>query len=249
MRVKERHRNILKLLEERDSVELQEIVELYGVSEATVRRDFSFLEESNLLYRTHGGAIKRGSFSRGNERSLDVKIRENIEEKKKVARYIADNIIQRDQTIYLDAGTSTYEIIDYMKDRRITVVTNSAYHLDRLIQNKIHTIILGGTLKHSTKAIVGHTAVSQLNGYSFDLCFIGCNGIDEDFGITTAEESEAFLKSNAIRNSKKKFILADIKKFGRRKFQKFADIKDATIISYEVPEQYNNFENIIKVKE
>lgn len=139
-------------------------------------------------------------------------------------------------------------MIEYLRDRRITVVTNSTYHLPKLINNKIHTIILGGTIKHSTQAVIGSVAIEQLKKYSFDMCFVGCNGIDESFGITTAEENEAFIKASALKNSKRRYILADKSKFGHRKFQKFAELDDVTIVSYEVPEQYKKFKNIIEVK-
>ena len=171
-----------------------------------------------------------------------------LQEKREVAKYICDNILQSGQTIYLDAGTSTYEMIEHLRDRKLTVVTNSTYHLPKLINNKIHTIILGGTIKHSTQAVIGSVAIEQLKKYSFDMCFIGCNGIDENFGVTTAEENESFIKATALKNSKKKYILADKSKFGHRKFQKFAELDDVIIVSYEVPEGYRKYKNIIEVK-
>ena len=242
-----RQEKILKILEERGTISLQELIVICGASEATIRRDLTALEGKNLLYRTHGGAMRR-SAARGSEAGMDVKKSEFVLEKKRVARYIAKNIIQSGQTIYLDAGTSTYELIDYLKDKRITVVTNSSYHLARLIQNKIHTIILGGTIKHSTQAVVGHNAAEQLSKYSFDMCFVGCNGIDLDFGITTADESEAFIKKCALKNSKKKYVLADKEKFGHRKFQKFSDLDDVVVMSYEIPEEFKNIDNVVEVK-
>ena len=138
--VNERQNNILKLLEETGSITLHELVNFCDVSEATIRRDLTTLEEKNLLYRTHGGAVKRSS-ARGSEESVAMKRSEYLAEKKETAKYINQSIIQSGQTIYLDAGTSTYELIDYLRDKRITVVTNSTYHLPKLINNKIHTII------------------------------------------------------------------------------------------------------------
>lgn len=242
-----RHIKILKLLDDYNAVSLQELVSFCEVSEATIRRDLTLLEEKGLLYRTHGGAVKRTT-ARGSESSVDVKKTEFVYEKKKVAEFIAKEIIESGQTIYLDAGTSTYAMIEHLRDKRLTVVTNSTYHLEKLIQNKIHTIILGGTVKHSTQAVVGHVAAKQLEMYSFDMCFVGCNGIDANFGITTADESESYIKRSAITNSKKSFVLADKEKFGHRKFQKFAEMEDVTILSYEVPEQFKKYENIIEVK-
>ena len=246
--VNERQNKILKLLEETGSVTLHELVKVCDVSEATIRRDLTTLEEKNLLYRTHGGAVKRSS-ARGSEESVAMKRSEYLAEKKETAKYINQSIIQSGQTIYLDAGTSTYELIDYLRDKRITVVTNSTYHLPKLINNKIHTIILGGTLKHSTQAVVGPAAIEQLKNYSFDMCFVGCNGIDENFGITTADENEAFIKTAAIKNSKKKYILADKSKFDHRKFHKFADLEEVIIVSYDAPENYEKYANILIVKD
>ena len=245
--VNERWNKILDLLDEKGSLNLKELMEYCNVSEATIRRDLTNLEDKNLLYRTHGGAMKR-SAARGSEESVEAKREEYLQEKRAVAKYLCDNVVQSGQTIYLDAGTSTYEMIEHLRDRRITVVTNSTYHLPKLINNKIHTIILGGTLKHSTQAVIGYSAVEQLKKYSFDMCFVGCNGIDESFGVTTAEENEAFIKTTAIQGSKKKYILADKSKFGHRKFQKFAELDDIIIVSYEVPEEYKKFKNIIEVK-
>ena len=226
---------------------LKDLMEHCDVSEATVRRDLTNLEAKNLLFRTHGGAIKR-SVARGSEDSVEMKRADFLQEKREVAKYICDNILQSGQTIYLDAGPSTYEMIERLRDRKLTVVTNSTYHLSKLINNKIHTIILGGTIKHSTQAVIGSVAIEQLKKYSFDMCFIGCNGIDENFGVTTAEENESFIKATALKNSKKKYILADKSKFGHRKFQKFAELDDIIIVSYEVPEGYRKYKNIIEVK-
>ena len=245
--VNERWNKILDLLDKEGSLSLKELMEHCDVSEATVRRDLTNLEAKNLLFRTHGGAIKR-SVARGSEDSVEMKRADFLQEKREVAKYICDNILQSGQTIYLDAGTSTYEMIEHLRDRKLTVVTDSTYHLPKLINNKIHTIILGGTIKHSTQAIIGSVAIEQLKKYSFDMCFIGCNGIDENFGVTTAEENESFIKATALKNSKKKYILADKSKFGHRKFQKFAELDDVTIVSYEVPEGYRKYKNIIEVK-
>ena len=243
----ERWNKILDLLDEKGSLNLKELMEHCNVSEATIRRDLTNLEDKNLLYRTHGGAMKR-SAARGSEESVEAKRADFLQEKRGVAKYICDNILQSGQTIYLDAGTSTYEMIEYLRDRRITVVTNSTYHLPKLINNKIHTIILGGTIKHSTQAVIGSVAIEQLKKYSFDMCFVGCNGIDETFGVTTAEENESFIKATVLKNGKRKYILADKSKFGHRKCQKFAELDDVTIVSYEVPKEYKKFKNIIEVK-
>ena len=126
--VNERWNKILDLLDKEGSLSLKDLMEHCDVSEATVRRDLTNLEAKNLLFRTHGGAIKR-SAARGSEESVEVKRADFLQEKREVAKYICDNILQSGQTIYLDAGTSTYEMIEHLRDRKLTVVTNSTYHI------------------------------------------------------------------------------------------------------------------------
>ena len=106
--VNERWNKILDLLDKEGSLSLKDLMEHCDVSEATVRRDLTNLEAKNLLFRTHGGAIKR-SVARGSEDSVEMKRADFLQEKREVAKYICDNILQSGQTIYLDAGTSTYE--------------------------------------------------------------------------------------------------------------------------------------------
>ena len=81
------------------------------------------------------------------------------------------------------------------------------------------------------------------------MCFVGCNGIDENFGITTADENEAFIKNAAIKNSKRKYVLADRSKFDHRKFHKFAYLEEVTIVSYDASENYKKYANILIVKD
>ncbi len=242
-----RQKQILEIIDKKNIVTLQELITIFDVSEATIRRDLTTLEEENLIYRTHGGATRKAT-TRSLENTLDMKKGEYIVDKQQVAKYICENFVQNGQTIYLDAGTSTYAMIEYLKDKKLTVVTNSVYHLQKLVHHKIHTYILGGVVKHSTHAIVGGAALEQLQKYSFDACFIGCNGIDHNFGISTADESEAILKNKALANSKHKYILADISKFGHRKFQKFSELNDVTVISYKVPTEFKKYNNIIEVQ-
>ena len=98
----ERWNKILDLLDERGSLNLKELMEYCNVSEATIRRDLTNLEDKNLLYRTHGGAMKRTS-ARGSEIGVEAKRTEFLPEKKEVAKYLCKNIVQSGQIIYLDA--------------------------------------------------------------------------------------------------------------------------------------------------
>jgi len=142
-------------------------------------------------------------------------------------RYV---IWRQNFTIYLDAGTITYEIIDYIKGKDIKVVTNGIIHLERLIANDIETYLIGGRIKKSTLAIVGVKALRDLSEFRFDKAFIGINGINEN-GYSTHDVEEALIKKQAIENSNKAFILADSTKFDMIYFANVAKLEEATIIT------------------
>ena len=206
---------ILKLIETQGSIENSKIIKDLKISEATLRRDLAYLEKENKIKRVRGGAV--------------LKKVARKDSKKKIAQVAAQFISDGDY-IYLDAGTTTYEIIDYIKGKDIKVVTNGIIHLERLIANDIETYLIGGRIKKSTLAIVGVKALRDLSEFRFDKAFIGINGINEN-GYSTHDVEEALIKKQAIENSNKAFILAASTKFDMIYFANVAKLEEATIIT------------------
>ena len=93
----------------------------------------------------------------------------------------------------------------------------------------IDIIQLGGMLRHSSLSVVGEYAARILDLCSFSKLYLGVDGIDLDFGITTTEMREAALNQKMIAAAQKTIVLADSSKFGRRGFAKIADITDPGI--------------------
>ena len=217
---------ILKLIEQNGSIENSKIIKDLKISEATLRRDLAYLEKEGKIKRVRGGAILKKVARK------EIAIREknsNKDSKKKIAKLAAQFISDGDY-IYLDAGTTTYEIIDYIKGKDIKVVTNGIMHLEKLIANDIETYLIGGRIKKSTLAIVGVKALRDLSEFRFDKAFIGINGINEN-GYSTHDIEEALIKRQAIDNSNKAFILADSSKFDIVYFANVAKLEEATIIT------------------
>ncbi len=224
----ERQKMIMNLLEEKGIAKLQELVELTNSSESTIRRDLSQMEESNQLHRVHGGA----SLPKTTREELSIKEKASkfVDSKRAIAQY-ASSLIEEGDSIYLDAGTTVYEIIPFIKDKVITVVTNGLTHIDALLQTKAKLYILGGEVKVKTSALIGGTALKALEQFRFDKCFIGTNGIHDSLGYSTPDPDEAYVKQKAIEYSDQAFVLADASKFAQTTFSKFANIEDATIIT------------------
>ncbi|WP_040285017.1 DeoR/GlpR family DNA-binding transcription regulator [Sporosarcina koreensis] len=223
----ERHKKILQLLEERPVIRLQELIENIGASESTIRRDLIELEHRKRLKRVHGGASRlQGKLA---ESSMAEKTSKNLQEKQSIGR-LAASLVQPDDTIYLDAGSTVYEMIRHLPPA-ITVVTNGITHLDALLEAGCKTILTGGTAKPSTKALIGRGALSALARYRFDKCFLGVNALHPEYGLTTPDEEEAAVKEMALSLSRESYALADPSKFFEVSFARFAELDEVTVLS------------------
>jgi DeoR family transcriptional regulator, fructose operon transcriptional repressor len=247
--ISERHQLILKLIKEKENIKVQELVELTNTSESTLRRDLDQLEKQNYLKRVHGGASLLQK--KRDEPSVFEKITQNLEEKAIIAKYAAGLILDGD-CVYIDAGTTTYQMINHIKQKDIVVVTNGIDHLEALLENDICTYFIGGFVKKNTKASVGRNAYESIKKYRFDKCFIGTNAIHFDLELTTPDPEEAQMKEKAISLSREAFILADHTKFGEVSFSKFAKLEQTKIITNEEDtikfEKYKKKTEIIIVK-
>ena len=217
---------ILKLIETQGSIENSKIIKDLKNQWGNIKKGLSLSWKGNKIKRVRGGAVLKKVV----RKEIEIKEKNtNKDSKKKIAQVAAQFIADGDY-IYLDAGTTTYEIIDYIKGKDIKVVTNGIIHLERLIANDIETYLIGGRIKKSTLAIVGVKALRDLSEFRFDKAFIGINGINEN-GYSTHDVEEALIKKQAIENSNKAFILADSTKFDMIYFANVAKLEEATIIT------------------
>ena len=245
MLTEERHRLILDALKDKGVVKINDLIDLLNTSESTIRRDLTYLESINALKRVHGGAtLLKGRFD---EPSYNEKLVQSTEEKIAIAKYAA-SLIKEGDCIYLDAGTTTYEMINFMDKKDIIVVTNGLKHIDALVEKNISCYILGGEVKAKTKAIIGVNALSHMGKFRFDKAFIGINGIHYKYGFTTPDVEEATLKETAIELSRDPYILADESKFGEVAFVKVADIENATIITNSEIDGYELYKEKTRIE-
>ncbi|WP_338473115.1 DeoR/GlpR family DNA-binding transcription regulator [Niallia sp. XMNu-256] len=241
----ERHALILHLLKEKNIVKLQELVDATNTSESTIRRDLIQLEEEKKLKRIHGGASRlQGKLQ---EPSMKEKSSKNLQTKQKIAHYAA-SLIEEGDSIYIDAGSTTTEMINFFPSKEIVVVTNGLMHLNQLLDKGIPTYVIGGFAKAKTKAVIGRGAIESLEQYRFDKCFIGVNGIHPQYGYTTPDQEEAILKEKAISLSREAYVVSDNSKFSEVSFAKIADLSKAVIITNEIEQEleqtYSSLTNI-----
>ena len=243
----ERKAVILDTVNREQVVSLEELVRILLTSESTVRRDLDQLEAEGKLKRVHGGA--RSLRSLQDEETIQQKSIKNRDEKRRVAEK-AVSLIQDQDVIFVDAGTTNELLIDLLQDRTVTVVTNSIHHAAKLVERGMKTVIIGGMVKTATDASIGGAALNQIGQLNFDKAFIGMNGIDESF-ITTPEMEEGAVKRAIIENAGKTYVLVDSSKIGKQSFVKVAPIKRVSVItnssSSEVLEKIRGKTEVIEV--
>jgi DeoR family transcriptional regulator, fructose operon transcriptional repressor len=207
----ERQQKIAEMLQEKASIKVNELAVIFSVSESTIRRDLREMEENGLLSRTHGGAV--GLTTTSFEPTFREKEDEKHDEKVLIGS-LAVSLIEDGDTIILDSGTTTLEIAKRITSKGITVITNSI-DIAAVLSNKddIELIVTGGSLRFTTRAMVGHITENVLSNFRVDKAFIGANGISISQGITTPNLTEAHTKKAMMNVAGKVFIVADSSKF------------------------------------
>ena len=166
MLTEQRYELILQLLEDRKSITVNEVKDILKTSESTVRRDITALDKAGKLTKVFGGAVLADNIYLSAEPTVAQKEETNQKEKRQIARY-AVSLIKDQDFVYLDAGTTTGYMLDFLEETTAVFVTNAVSHAQRLAAKGISVILVGGTLKSSTEAVVGTTAVLMLKDYHF----------------------------------------------------------------------------------
>lgn len=243
----ERFIQIVNLVENRKSITVQELMEIFGASESTIRRDLNTLHLSGKLVKVHGGAVASSNYL-----PADIDVAEksgiNTEDKLAISKYAA-GLISNEDFVFIDAGTTTEMMIDFITAKSAVFVTNAISHGRKLARKGFNTFILGGELKGITEAVVGEDTVRALQRYNFTKGFFGTNGIHMNRGFTTPDLKEALVKKQAMEQSKECYVLADKSKFNQISPVTFSEFEAAYIITKNLKHnEYKKCKNVKEVK-
>ena len=193
----DRRAKIIDQIEKIGIVKVTDLSKKLGVSDVTIRNDLVQLEKKNLLIRAHGGAMK---FLRvGVDFELDIKAKKHLNEKEKIGKKAAE-LIKDGDTIILDSGTTTMLIAKYASHiNDLTVITNSLNIAGQLVDfHNIKVIMPGGNLRRKSLSLIGPIAENSIKNYYCDKVFLGVDGIDTNYGISTPNSEEAYLNNIMI---------------------------------------------------
>ncbi len=247
MLTEERFTKILSILESMGSATVQQLMTELGASESTIRRDLNTLDAEGRLTKVHGGAISKSGGYSTHDDEVNSRKERNREAKMKIARYAA-GLIRPGDFVYLDAGTTTELMVNFLENRQATFVTNAITHAKKLAEKGCKVYLLGGEFKAITEAIVGEEAVATLDKYNFTKGFWGTNGISVTRGFSTPEVNEAMVKRKSMENCRECYILADDSKFNQISSITFAPFEAATVITTALSQPaFRKYVNVTEV--
>ncbi|NRR90161.1 DeoR/GlpR transcriptional regulator [Winogradskyella undariae] len=225
MNIIDRHKLILSKLNEDGFVNVNDLSEEFNVSLVTIRKDLKLLEEKKLLFRSHGKAIPVNPYI--TENHVEVKEKINAKEKNKIAK-AATKTLEPHDSIIIASGTSVIEFARRIKPvEGLTVLTASLSTALILSKNKeIDVMQLGGMVRPSSASVVGPIGEKMLAEFTFTKLFLGVDGIDLDYGLTTTNLMEASLNKEMIKSSQKIIVLADSSKFNKKGFGRICELNE-----------------------
>lgn len=221
----ERHQIIINKIKQEGHVKVVNLCEDLKVSSVTIRKDLKFLEDKGLLFRAHGGATLQNPYII--DRPVDEKEKLHLTEKMRIGAAAAKLLLPND-SILIASGTTVQALAKSIQPTgNLTVITSALHVALALIHHPgIEVVQLGGILRKSSSSVTGPYAENILGDFSCSKLFLGVDGIDLEFGLTTANVMEAHLNREMIKVSQKTIILADSTKFGRRGFGKICQFED-----------------------
>lgn len=211
----ERRRAILEVVSHDGRALVKDLARRFRTSEVTIRKDLEVLNSHGLLHRTHGGVlpVQGGALA-------DPTLREKEELHRKEKLRIgtaAASLVQDGQVVVLDSGTTTTCIARMLRDlKNVTIITNAVNVATELAGAAPEVILTGGMLRKNSFSLVGPIAEETLHRLNADILFLGVDGFDVQYGLSTPNILEAKVNRAMIDIAKRVIAVCDSSKFGRR---------------------------------
>ena len=249
MLTQQRHEIILKLLKEKGSITVTEVRDLLDTSESTVRRDITALDKEGKLEKVFGGAVEAGQKVTAHEYTVAQKNELNCDAKRKIAEYAA-SLIEPDDFVFLDAGTTTAHMIDFIRATSAVFVTNAVDHARRLasrgFKDELKMSCAGDMwMDCMAKGVNKGRAIRTIQEYHFTKGFFGTNGVTRRSGCTTPDVNEAVIKKTAMEQCRQCYVLCDASKFNSISSVTFADFEKPIFITDRKVPGYEKSKHII----
>jgi DeoR family transcriptional regulator of aga operon len=211
----ERQRAILELLRRDGRVLVVDLAKQFHASQVTIRKDLDVLHLKGQIHRTHGGALpaRDGALE---DPTLREKEKLHRKEKMQIAA-AAVRMVSEGQVVVLDSGTTTTAIARALRNfTNLTIITNAVNIAAELSGSAVEVILSGGNLRKNSFSLVGPIAEETLHKVHADILFLGVDGFDVQYGISTPNLLESRVNRVMIEISNVVVAVCDSSKFGKR---------------------------------
>src|SRR6266404_8228403 len=213
MQPEQRQHRIREFLQKAEFASLEEVAEQVDASISTIRRDLTVLEARGVLRRTHGGA--RISNPRSDEFTFSARDTHQLAEKEAIGRACAE-VIEANQTVIIDAGTTVYHVARYLESKSPQIITNSLPVANLYASaNRLEVIVSGGVIYPRLGVLVGPLAVEAVSKIRADVAIMSGGGISTE-GITNSHGLLIDIRRAMIKAAQRVIFCFDHTKFGRQ---------------------------------
>jgi DeoR family transcriptional regulator of aga operon len=219
----ERRRLILEMLNHDGRVLVGALARHFHTSQVTIRKDLDILQAHGRIYRTHGGALPTRA-SALEDPTLRQKEKLHRKEKVQIAAAAA-HMVREGQVVILDSGTTTTAIARALREfENLTIITNAVNIAAELSGSSLEVILTGGTLRKNSFSLVGPIAEETLRRLNADILFLGVDGFDVRYGLSTPNLLEAKVNRAMMDVARLSAAVCDSSKFGRRSLSSIAPL-------------------------
>ena len=213
MQPEERYEGIMKILDKQETVTLTQIMDTFGVSIETARRDLRIMEERQMIKKIYGGAIRfnfiGNSYSIYKERS-EVDFSEKAAIGEKCAEFIHNG-----ETIFLGGGTTVLEVAKKLKTKKnLNIITISIRTAVELIDTDFSIYFLGGKLLNSEWHTITEIPDPILKSFYCSKGIIGSLGITPKHGICDSPIEYSNIVYNILQRCESVYYVGANSKFG-----------------------------------
>lgn len=226
--IEDRRERMSQLISVKGFTPMTELVQQFGVSESTVRRDLEVLEEQGVVRRTYGGAVFVKDTA---ETKLAFSDRETtaLAEKQAIAQAVCD-LVSVNQAVLINGGTTCREIARMLIGKRISVVTNSVPIASLLWADPVTEVtLIGGYVYPRTGVALGATAVDQLATVNAAKVILSCAGVTED-GAFNVNQMMVEVERKMMEVADEVILAVDHTKLGTRSVAKLCDFAEVDAI-------------------
>lgn len=226
--------DIKEYIYQNKTVTLDQLCDKFQVSKNTIRRDIDELVETEKIKKIYGGVTVDGFKPMV---SFDERNISNLHQKQLIAKK-ASELVNDNEIIFIDSGTTTMHMIEYIKDRKnLTILTNNIEVIMRSIPYpNINVISLSGNLNRKTLSFTGSSSAEVLSQYNISKSFVAATGISVIGGCTNSSPEETEIKRTALMKSQKNYLLVDQSKFDVISLMTFSNFENIdSIITTAMP--------------